>query len=202
MSTSGASLSPGQIRNPAEYIVGFLCRGRGPTQKSTRSISGSKRWQGGIESMTQTDYILRMIEQMGQILVALRKMILQQSSPAQVISARLAAVASQSGFDLTLARAATFETIEMLVAPEGDLDPTRCWLVAEVLCLDGLQAQLEGRTEAAEVSFRKSLPLYALLKPKGLFLGLPEAAVRMSEVEVRLMTLDEQRAKSAPLPQA
>ena len=145
--------------------------------------------------MAQTDYILRMIEQLGQMLVALRKMILQQSAPAQEISDRLTAAASQGGFDLALARAASAETIEMLVAPAGDLEPGRCWLVAEVLYLDGLQAQLEERPDDAAASLRKSLPLYTLLKPKGLFLGLPEAAARISEIESRLTTLDEQGAR-------
>ncbi len=151
--------------------------------------------------MTQTDYILRMIEQLGQMLVALRKTILQQSASGQVISDRLTAAASGGGFDLTLARAASVETIEMLVAPAGDLDPGRCWLVAEILYLDGLQAQLEERHEEAATSFRKSLPLYALLEPEGLFLGLPEAAARIDEIETRLVTLDEKRAlpDSAPL---
>ena len=142
--------------------------------------------------MAQTDYILRMIEQMGQMLAALREMILGKAAPSQVIADRLTAAASEGGFDLTLARAASVETIEMLVAPEGDLDAARCWLVAEILYLDGLQAQLEERPEEAESSFRKCLPLYTLLKPKGLFLGLPEAAARISEVETRLATLGEQ----------
>ena len=150
--------------------------------------------------MAQTDYILRMIEQLGQMLAALRKIILQQSAPAQVIADRLTEAASSGGFDLMLAKAASVETIEMLVAPAGDLEPGRCWLVAEVLYLDGLQAQLEERPEEAAASLRKSLPLYTLLKPQSLFLGLPEAAARISEIESRLETLDEQRAGLQPLP--
>ncbi len=119
--------------------------------------------------MAQTDYILRMIEQMGQLLAALRRTIFSKSAPAQVIADRLTAAASEGGFDLALARAASLETIEMMVAPTGDLDPGRCWLVAEILYLDGLQAELEERHGEAEESYRKSLPLYALLKPKGMF---------------------------------
>ena len=148
--------------------------------------------------MTQTDYILRMIEQLGQMLASLRNVILRQSAPAQVIVNRLAAAASEGGFDLTLARAASPETIEMLVAPAGDLDAARCWLVAEILYLDGLQAQLEDRPEEAAESLRKSLPLYTLLKPKALFLGLPEAAARISEVEDRLSTLEQQPSDAMP----
>jgi len=141
--------------------------------------------------MAQTDYILRMIKQMGQILAGLRDVILQRSAPAEEVSERLASAASSGGFDLGLARAASAETIEMLVAPAGDLEPGRCWLVAEVLYLDGLQAQLEEQYHAAATSLRKSLPLYMLLKPKGLFLGLPEAAARINEIQTRLEALDE-----------
>ncbi len=45
-----------------------------------------------------------MIEQLGQMLPALRKIILQQSAPAQVIADRLTAAASSGGFDLALAK--------------------------------------------------------------------------------------------------
>ena len=83
--------------------------------------------------MTQTDYILRMIEQMGQMLAALRGIILGKSASAQVIADRLASAATEGGFDLTLARVASLETIEMMVAPTGHLDPGRCWLVAAIL---------------------------------------------------------------------
>ena len=107
--------------------------------------------------MTQTDYILRMIEQMGQMLAALREMILGKSASAEVITDKLTKAAARSGFDLALAKAASVETIEMLVAPAGDLEPGRCWLVAEILYLDGLQAQLEERPEEAEESLRKCL---------------------------------------------
>ena len=59
---------------------------------------------------------------------------------------------------------------------------------------------MEERPEEAAESLRKSLPLYTLLKPQSLFLGLPEAAARISEIETRLETLDEQRAGLQPLP--
>ena len=139
--------------------------------------------------MAQTDYILRMIEQMGQMLAALRRVILGKSASAEVIADRLASAAREGGFDLTLARVASLETIEMMVAPTGDLDPGRCWLVAEILYLDGLQAELEERHGEAEERYRKSLPLYTLLKPKGMFMGLPEAVERVNEIEARLATL-------------
>ena len=139
--------------------------------------------------MAQRDYILRMIEQMGEILISLRNMIVGGTASARIIEEKLEAAASQSGLDLSLARAASPETIQMMVAPMGDVEPGRCWLVAEVLYLDGLHAQLDGRPEEADASFRKSLPLYVLLEPRGLFIGLPEASERIREIEERLASL-------------
>lgn len=140
--------------------------------------------------MAQTDYILRMIEQLGQMLAALRNMILGRGIASQLIEQRLEAAATQSGLNLGLARAASPETIEMMVAPTGDLEPGRCWLVAEILYLDGLHAQLDDRPTDAVASFSKALPLYLLLKPKGLFLGLPEADERIGEIEDRLAEIE------------
>ena len=139
--------------------------------------------------MAQRDYILRMIEQMGEILLALRSMIVGGAASARIIEEKLEAAASRSGLDLSLARAASPETIEMMVAPTGEVEPGRCWLVAEILYLDALHAQLDGRPAEADASFRKSLPLYALLEPWGLFVGLPEASERIREIEERLASL-------------
>ena len=140
--------------------------------------------------MAQTDYILRMIEQLGQMLAALRGMILGGETASQFIEQRLEAAATRSGLDLGLARAASPETIEMMVAPTGELEPGRCWMVAEILYLDGLHAQLDDRPADAVASFTKALPLYWLLKPKGLFLGLPEADQRIGEIEARLAEME------------
>ena len=139
--------------------------------------------------MAQRDYILRMIEQMGEILIALRNTIVGGTASARIIEEKLEAAASQSGLDLGLARAASPETIQMMVAPMGEVEPGRCWLVAEILYLDGLHAQLDGRSDEADASFRKSLPLYVMLEPRGLFLGIPEAPERIREIEERLASL-------------
>ena len=69
--------------------------------------------------MAQRDYILRMIEQMSEILIALRNTIVGGTASARIIEEKLEAAASQSGLDLSLARAASPETIQMMVAPMG-----------------------------------------------------------------------------------
>lgn len=140
--------------------------------------------------MAQTDWILRMIEQLGAALIALRNMILGGKVGREEVQSRLQKAVEGIGFNLDLAKAASPETVRMLVAPTGDVEPGRCWLVAEVLYLDGLQAQMEDRWEDACASFERALPLYALLEPHGLLVaGLPEAEERIAEIEERLASL-------------
>ncbi|GMR13726.1 MAG: hypothetical protein BMS9Abin29_1941 [Gemmatimonadota bacterium] len=140
--------------------------------------------------MAQTDWILRLIEQLGAALIVLRSMILGGKVGREEVQGRLQKAVGSIGFDLDLAKAASPETVRMLVAPTGDVEPGRCWLVAEVLYLDGLQAQMEDRWEDARSSFERALPLYGLLEPHGLLVaGLPEAEERMAEIEGRLAGL-------------
>jgi hypothetical protein len=140
--------------------------------------------------MYSRDYILRMIEQMGQALIALRNSILGRKRSSEEIGDKLRSASRQVGFDLDLARAATPETIMMLIAPFGEVEPGRCWMVAEVLYLDGLQAQMEERMDDAAASFEKALPLYELLEPGALHLALPEARERVREIEHALRCLE------------
>lgn len=136
------------------------------------------------------DYIMRMIEQMGQVLIAIRNAILGRAGTPEEMEGRLSAAATRIGFDLSLARAATAETILMLVAPVGEVEPGRCWMVAEVLFLDGLQAEAEERFDDALSAFEKALPLYRLLEPGALHLELPEAVDRVRAVENALWCLE------------
>jgi len=134
--------------------------------------------------MAPQDYLLRQIEVLGQILIALRKMILGGEADGASVEARLQDVAGKGGMDLELARAASPDTLRMLVAPTGEIEPGRCWLLAETLFLDGLQARATGDEERAADSFGKARMLFSLLAPMGAFLvGFPEAAERMREID-------------------
>lgn len=135
------------------------------------------------------DYIMRMIEQMGQVLISIRNAILGRAGSPAEMEGKLSSAATRIGFDLSLARAATPETILMLIAPFGEVEPGRCWMVAEVLFLDGLQAEAEDRFDDAMDAFEKSLPLYRLLEPGALHLELPEAVERVKAVENALWCL-------------
>ena len=131
--------------------------------------------------MHQRDFILRIIEQLGVALAALRRRILRQEDSTAVREA-LARTAGQAGFDIELLRGFDLSTLHLLVAPTGEVDPTRCWLMAEILYLDGLEATLSDRD--GRDSLLKARALYDLVRPAGgMLVGMPEAMERISEID-------------------
>lgn len=138
----------------------------------------------------QRDYLLRLIEQMGAALVELRNLILGRAADPQRVDDELAALAGRAGMDLPLLRGFSLETLLMFVSPTGDIEPGRCWLMAELLYLDGLEAVLDGRPDEGREGLRKALGLFRMIEPGGgLLVGLPEAAERIEEIEARLAEL-------------
>lgn len=147
--------------------------------------------------MQQRDYILRMIEQAGAILVALRQRILRRTIQPSEVQAELRSTLQQVGFALDLAQLADAASLERMVAPTGELDPARGWLVAEVLYLDGLEAQLGGKEVLARASFEKALRLFRLFDPRNpIPSGFPEALERMRDIETRLRELGNGREEA------
>ncbi len=131
--------------------------------------------------MQQRDYILRIIEQLGAALAELRRRIVGGAAESGA-RADLDRVAGQAGFDIHVLRELDLGTLRMLVTPGGDVDPARCWLMAEVLYLDGLEATI--REEDGFDSLWKARALYELVKPAGgLLVGLPEALPRIEEID-------------------
>lgn len=140
--------------------------------------------------MPQRDYILRLIEQMGAALIALRQRILGRQEDSAKIYDELMGLAGRSGFDLDILRGFSADTLHMLVSPTGEVEPARCWMMAELLYLDGLQAEVEERTDDAATSLSKARVLYSLIEPGGgLLVGLPEAGERLDDVDARLVAL-------------
>jgi hypothetical protein len=137
--------------------------------------------------MERRDYILRMIEQMGGALIALRNRILGRSSTPARIEEDLQALAGRGGLDLEVIRGLSGDTLHMLVAPSGEVEPGRCWLIAELLYLDGLEAEVEERDDDARASLEKARILYTLIAPAGgMLIGFPEAADRTRDIDARL----------------
>ena len=140
--------------------------------------------------MPQRDYILRLIEQMGGVLAELRRRILGRKADPASVQDELMSVSGRAGFDLELLRGFEGDTLRMLVAPTGEVEPARCWMMAEVLYLDGLEAEVEGRTDDARESLKKARTLYTLIAPGGgMLVGFPEAGERFEDIDARLGAL-------------
>ncbi len=134
--------------------------------------------------MVQRDYILRMIEELGAALIALRKVIFKGSVSAAKVEGTLRRAASGAGMDLDLARAASVESLPAMMAPTGEVDPMRCWLLAEVLMTDGINQLHEGEHDRARSSLARAAALFRLVGPWGAYLtGFPEASERIKEIE-------------------
>jgi len=132
----------------------------------------------------QRDYILRLIEQMGQVLIVLRRRILARALTAAEVEDELLRTGERAGLDLEMLRGLAPDTLVMLVAPTGEVEPGRCWMMAELLYLDGLQAGIEEQPHRAADSLRKAVLLYRMIEPGGgMLLGFPEAAERIAEIE-------------------
>lgn len=131
--------------------------------------------------MAQRDYILRIIEQLGAALSELRRRILNQEG-TEDLQDDLARVSGQAGFDIDLLRGFDFATLHLLVTQSGEVDVARCWLMAEVLYLDGLDATIAGLDGAD--SLRKARGLYEMVRPAGgMLVGMPEALERIEEID-------------------
>ena len=98
----------------------------------------------------QRDYILRLIEQAGAALRALRARIMGREVDMATLRTELESMFEHTGLDSELALTASPDTLLMMVAPTGELDVTRAWILAESLYLLGLNAHLEQRYQEAE----------------------------------------------------
>lgn len=134
--------------------------------------------------MAQRDYLLRLIEQAGQIFIRIRKLILG-GAPEERVEDELREAAGRTGLDLDLVRLMTGESLLLVMSPGGDPEPARCWTTAELLALDGDAAEARGEPERALESWAKALLLFHALDPD-LLGGLPEARERIREMEARL----------------
>lgn len=147
--------------------------------------------------MDRRDYIMRLIEQAGQALIALRDRILGREASAGEVRDALRQAALLGGLDYDVAKAMTAETLAAMVAPAGEVEPGRCWVLAETFYLDGLEASLGGRSAEAREMLGRARLLYGLLRPlAGNLVGVPEADVRIAEIERRLDRLPPPRRRA------
>lgn len=137
---------------------------------------------------------MRLIEQLGVALARLRQLITGQASQEE-IRAEMHAAARQGGIDLEMAKLASVDTLVSLMFIGAEINPSRCWLTAELLLLDGIDAESDERYDEAEVSYEKAIRLFELLVPAGtLLVGWPEAHERILEIEARLRIIQAREA--------
>ena len=94
--------------------------------------------------MYRHDYILRIIERFGRALTALRDRILGRTTESATTVAEIQEIAQAAGLDLGIARSLDPATLLMWLAPSGEPDPGRVWLMAELLYLEGVLAKGDG----------------------------------------------------------
>lgn len=139
--------------------------------------------------MAQSDFILRMIERFGQMLLALRNRIIRGDAPL-LIEAELKAGSRQAGVDLDLVRTFTLESLLMFVEKDGEVELDRAWLMAEFLSLDGLQSARTGKIDLARERLLKARALFDLVGPSGsMLIGIPDIRDRLREIDQALDAL-------------
>lgn len=137
----------------------------------------------------QTDYILRLIERIGILFAAIRKLILGGGDPSEV-SVRLRAAANEAGYDLELLQTLDLDSILTVVAPGGEVDVARTWVLGELLLLSGLQSVRLDDPEFARTQLVKSRALFELLgTSSSVTRHFPEARSRLSEIDAELESI-------------
>lgn len=132
--------------------------------------------------MYRQDYILRLIEQFGKALILLRNRILRRERERHAVHAEVGEMARQAGLDLDVARSLDVPSLLMWLAPAGNVDQARLWLMAELLYLEGLAA-LESDPAAARADFSRALAILQRLEPGWRATAdLPSAAELAAEI--------------------
>lgn len=115
--------------------------------------------------MYRTDYVLRLIEQLARTLIALRNRIIGRELTSQEVRAELHQIARDAGLDLDVARRLDPAMLLGWLAPMGEIDEPKLWLMAELLYLDALQTREAGDVQASRAGMRRALLLFEQLPP-------------------------------------
>ena len=136
--------------------------------------------------MYRHDFILRLIERFGTALRSLRDRILKREREDPSARAEIVEIAQQAGLDLSVARTLTPDLLLMWLAPTGEVDAAKFWLMAELLYLDGLETRSSGGTGWRE-GFERASTLLAQLDPSWRpGEGFAPAGERAREIEALL----------------
>jgi hypothetical protein len=133
------------------------------------------------------DHILRIIEQLSREVARVLDGLLRDTGREVQAGEALERVATQAGLDLELARRLAPESLHLMIERAGEVSPEHCWLLAEILYVDGVRASGAGNAALAERCFRRARYLYCLVRPEwSTAVPLPAAPDRLSDLELRL----------------
>jgi hypothetical protein len=111
----------------------------------------------------------------------MRDRLLRREADQAVFRAQIGDLAQQAGLDLDIARRLDPASLLMWLAPTGEIDEPRLWLMAELLVLEALQARGAGGDGRSDL--QRALAIYARLpqpwRPSDEF---PTVAERAAEV--------------------
>jgi hypothetical protein len=130
--------------------------------------------------MEREDYLLRMISQMGRVLAAIRRMLLEGKNSAA--GDELEHAAQKGGIDLRLVIALDEPSLRPLLLTGGEIDRPKCAFFAELIYLEWRRQLAMGRMHQAKGCARRALLLYALAY---------DGIVMEDEVRQRVAELEE-----------
>ena len=87
--------------------------------------------------------LIALIERFGAALISLRDRILRRTKEEAGVRAEIHEIAREAGLDINVARSLEPESLLLWLAPTGEPDPAKLWLMAELLYLEGLRRRSE-----------------------------------------------------------
>jgi hypothetical protein len=134
--------------------------------------------------MYRRDYVLRLIERFGRMLIALRNRILGREITVEELHREIHEIAQQAGLDLDLARQLDPKMLLMWLSPTGEVDEPKFWLMAELLYLEGIDARQAGPGDAWRGDLARAGAIFARLPPDWKpAAGLESAGQRCAEID-------------------
>lgn len=137
--------------------------------------------------MYRRDYILRLIERFGRMLIALRNRIFNREITEEDLRGEIHEIAREAGLDLNLARQLDPQMLLMWLSPTGEVDEPKFWLMAELLYLEGMEAVKASVGDAGRADLARARAIYGRLpagwRPSE---NLASAGERCKEISILL----------------
>jgi hypothetical protein len=143
--------------------------------------------------MQREDYMLRMIAQMGRVLAAIRRMLIEGKTAEA--GGELESAAQKGGIDLALLIALDEPSLEPWLRTGGEIDLPKCAFFAEVVYLEWQRQLAMKQSERAERCARRTLMLFALAYDRVVI--DEDTRQRIAELEAYLGGDDENESEEA-----